>query len=84
MGDFIVQIMRRKIKSNEQEWYLSRTKWRVQLVWNGTVNLLSLFYGNRTGMWLTEVPPTSFLSSHVDSILSFTVTKQKQQAIQVS
>lgn len=84
MGDFIVQITRRKIKSNEQEWYLSRMKWRVRLVWNGTVNLLSLFYGNRTGMWLMEVPPTSFLSSHVDSILSFTVTKQKQQAIQVS
>lgn len=84
MGDFIVQITRRKIKSNEQEWYLSRMKWRVRLVWNGTVNLLSLFYGNRTGMWLMEVPPTSFLSSHVDSILSFTVTKQKQRAIQVS
>lgn len=84
MGDFIVQITRRKIKSNEQEWYLSRMKWRVRLAWNGTVNLLSLFYGNRTGMWLMEVPPTSFLSSHVDNILSFTVTKQKQQAIQVS
>lgn len=84
MGDFIVQITRRKIKSNEQEWYLSRMKWRVRLVWNGTVNLLSLFYGNRTGVWLMEVPPASFLSSHVDSILSFTVTKQKQRAIQVS
>lgn len=33
----------KEMEKNEQEWYLSSTKWRVQLVLNGTVNLLSLF-----------------------------------------
>lgn len=32
-----------EMEKNEQEWYLSSIKWRVQLVLNGTVNLVSLF-----------------------------------------
>lgn len=59
-------------------------KWRVQLALNSTVNFVSYLYGHLTPMWLIEVPPTSFSGNHVDSILNFTVTKQKQPGIQVS
>lgn len=33
----------KEMEKNEQEWYLSSIKWRMQLVLNGTVNLVSLF-----------------------------------------
>lgn len=33
----------KEMEKNEQEWYLSGIKWTVQLVLNGTINLVSLF-----------------------------------------
>lgn len=52
--------------------------WMAQWTW------FHYFWDHLAGMWSIEVPPAPFLGSHVDSILNFTVTKQKQQGIQVS
>lgn len=42
LGGFDCANNEKKMETNEQEWYLSSIKWRVRLVSNGTVNLVSL------------------------------------------
>lgn len=71
------------MEKNEQEWYLSGIKWGVQLVLNGTVNLVSFFLWSSDRCVVNRGPPNAFSGIHGDSILNFTVSKQKQQGIQM-
>lgn len=56
----------------------------ICLVLNGERDLFRMaqetwfhyFCDDLTSMWSIEVPPTSFLGSHVDHVLNFIVTKQ--------
>lgn len=44
LGGFDCPNNEKKMESDEQECYLSGSKWRVQLILNGTANSVSLFF----------------------------------------